>query len=134
MFVPRFEVVARVMNLGANFCSRGQQFNWRVLVKTFVSYLSVVTLFAALEAANGLRANTLCIYVDGPAGAPNQPGTTAHVFVQLRPTAGPQVGSSNLVYGYYPGTRNIFGGAGRVCDDSSRHWDWRICYPLTIEQ
>ncbi len=54
--------------------------------------------------------------------------------MQLVPRSGPQAGNPNLVYGFHPAGANYFGGAGRVRDDGSRPWDWRICFTVTAAQ
>lgn len=100
--------------------------------QTFLAVLGCVWIAAA--PAGRLAANSLYVYVDCPAGAPNLPVTTGHAFVQLAPSAGPQAGGLNLVYGFYPATRNVLGGAGMISSDAGRRWDFRICYPLTAAQ
>lgn len=101
-------------------------------VRTFLALLGCG--WVAVAPAGRLAANTLYVYVDCPVGAPNLPVTTGHAFVQLAPSAGPQAGSTNLVYGLYPATRNVLGGAGMISSDAGRRWDFRICYPLTRAQ
>ncbi|MHC4217519.1 MAG: hypothetical protein ACYSU7_03595 [Planctomycetota bacterium] len=70
--------------------------------------------------------NQMCFYVDK--------GVPGHCFVQFLPKQGPQAGATNLVYGKYPATRDIFGGPGVIKNDSKRAWSQRICYPVTVAQ
>ncbi len=72
-------------------------------------------------------ADTICFYVD-------KSGLTGHCFVQLLPMGGPQAGRTDLVYGKYPATWDIFGGPGVIKWDKGRRWDQRICYTVTVAQ
>ena len=89
------------------------------------------TLWCALVLAGAAASawgtdNQLCFYVDK--------GIPGHCFVQFLPKQGPQAGATNLVYGKYPATANIFGGPGVIKNDSKRAWDQRICYSVTVAQ
>jgi len=91
-----------------------------------VALLTLAVTGASPVAAAGIR--QLCVYVDSP----STPFSAGHVFVQLISNNVP--GSRNQVYGLYPSTANIFGGAGVIQNDAARHWDWKICYDITLAQ
>jgi hypothetical protein len=86
---------------------------------------AALALAIASATVNGAN-HQLCFYVDK--------GVPGHCFVQFLPKNGPQAGQTNLVYGKYPATRDIFGGPGVIKDDSKRAWSQRICYGVTAAQ
>jgi len=75
-------------------------------------------------------ATAISFYVDSP----DIRSPTGHAFVQMIPMLNAQAGNPNLVYGLYPSTVNIFGGPGRIGNDSRHRWDFRITYNVTPAQ
>lgn len=56
------------------------------------------------------------------------PGLVGHVFVQLRH------GTTNLIFGKYPGGNWIFDTDGKIKDDGDRTWGFRITYVVNSDR
>jgi hypothetical protein len=90
-------------------------------------------MFAAASVASAAASPRLCFYAQERnvlRGA-----WTGHAFVQLLPDGGPQAGSRNLAFGFYPKNQwlAITGGPGQVKKDSEHGWEWKLCKSVTDE-
>ncbi len=97
-------------------------------------FFPMLVLLLIFSSTNFLQATALRFCVDCPVGAPNLPVTPGHAFVQFIPMNNAQAGNPNLVYGFYPAGRNVFGGPGVIRNDSKRNWDFCITYNVTPAQ
>ncbi|MCA8944431.1 MAG: hypothetical protein KDB80_17850 [Planctomycetes bacterium] len=94
--------------------------------RTVSSALTLVLAVATFSFGAAAQ-HQICFYADNS-------GAVGHGFVQLLPTAGPQAGQMDLVFGKYPASYDLFGGPGVIKWDKGRRWDKRICFDVTTSQ
>jgi hypothetical protein len=96
------------------------------VLRVAVATILIGVGFAAASAAPAAADPRICFYAleRNLAGG----SKTGHAFVQLLPDAGPQAGTRNLVYGFYPKVQAKFlNGSGEVRSDAGTGWHFKQC-------
>ncbi|MHC5211817.1 MAG: lectin-like protein [Planctomycetota bacterium] len=77
------------------------------------------------------RPHQVCFYAKTENDDPSS--EYGHGFLALIPKDQVPSGTPFKVVGKYP-SGNVFGGPGRINDDATSKWGWKICYWITTEQ